>query len=93
MRILLLQISFHLPACQSLKEKRRRLGGIADKLGRNHRIAVIESGQQDQHRHSTWSFVIAAATQGLVDRECARIESLCHELDVVVGNIDREWLL
>lgn len=92
MRILLLEISFHLPACQSLKEKRRRIGRIADKLGKNHRIAVAESGQQDQHRHSTWSFVIAAGSQGLIDRECARIESLCHELDAVVSNIDRQWL-
>ena len=92
MRILLINVSFHLPGCQSLKEKRRRLGRIGDKLGKTPQIAVSESGGQNQHQHSTWSFVVVGASSALLDRHCARIETVCMELDAVVSNIDRQWL-
>ena len=92
MRILQIDVSFYLPACQSLKEKRRRLGRLGDKLGKTHQIAVSESGGHNRHQHSTWSFVVVGASSASIDRHCARIETVCQELDAVVSNIDRQWL-
>jgi uncharacterized protein len=91
-RILKLEVSFYLPGCQSLKEKRQRLGGMADKLGRVHQIALCESGQQDNWQQSLWTFVIAANTTALADQHCAQIETTCLELDASILNIAREWL-
>lgn len=92
MRILHLEISFYLPGCQSLKEKRQRLGKIADKLGKIHQLALSETGQQDRLQHSTWTFVIVGSYQSQVDRLCSRIETFCSELDAVTLDIKRLWL-
>lgn len=92
MKILKLDVSFYLPGCQSLKEKRQRLGGLADKLGRVHQIALCESGHQDIWQQSLWTFVVAANTAALADQHCAQIETLCLELDAAILNITREWL-
>jgi len=92
LRILLIEMSFYLPGCTSLKEKRHRLAKLADKLGKLHQLAVCETGCQDNHQQSVWSAVLVGNSRALVDQLVAQLESVCLELDAVTLNIRQEWL-
>ena len=94
MVILELIVRFQLPACHSLKEKRRRLSGLRQRFGRETGIAVAESGLQNSHDRSEWTFLILANNKALADSTSARIETFLHEaIDGFVTDIWRDFLL
>lgn len=74
MHITVLTMTFSLPGCRSLKEKRQRIGGMHERYGRQPAVAVCESGDRDRLDASEWSFVVT----GLTTQE---IESLCSEIE------------
>jgi len=74
MHIAIMTCSISLPGCGSLKEKRQRMGGLHERIGRNPAVAVCESGERDRHDASEWSFVVT----GLSRRE---VESLCSDIE------------
>ena len=74
MHIGILVMTFSLPGCGSLKEKRQRMGGMHERFGRNPAVAVCESGEHDRHDASEWTFVVV----GISKRE---IESLCSQIE------------
>ena len=93
MRIALLVVEFRLHGASSLKDKRQRLGRIRDKFGKRANVAVHESGYQDVHNLSEWSFVIVAQSQKLVDQVLSELElTLSTELDAIIVRCDREVL-
>ena len=66
MQIGVLTLTFHLPGCRSLKEKRQRLGGLRDRFGRNTTVGVCESGLQDAHQRAEWTFVAVGDRKSVV---------------------------
>lgn len=72
------------PGCRSLKEKRARLRGIRERLGKLTSIAIAESGYQDSHDRSEWSIVVIAQNNKLFDQILSGIDA---ELDHVDGQI------
>ncbi|GGB42712.1 hypothetical protein GCM10011502_15070 [Oceanisphaera marina] len=74
MHIAILTITFSLPGCGSLKEKRQRIGGMHERFGRTPSVAVCESGEHDRHDASEWSFVVVATTKREVESQCSQIE-------------------
>ncbi len=89
----LLRLQLHFGGCRSLKEKRRRLRGLRDRLGQAANLAVCESGQQDAHQRSEWSIIAIATDAGGVDRILAEAERLVEQfLDAQLVGAQREWL-
>lgn len=89
----LLRIDLHLDGCRSLKEKRRRLRGLGDRLGQASNVAVCESGRQNHHRHSQWCIVALAANAVVVEKILADAERLVERsLDARLIGVEREWL-
>jgi uncharacterized protein YlxP (DUF503 family) len=74
MHIGILTLTFSLPGCSSLKEKRQRMGGMHERFGRNPAVAVCESGEQHRHDASQWSFVVIATSKREVESLCSQIE-------------------
>ncbi|WP_290792602.1 DUF503 domain-containing protein [Halomonas sp.] len=74
MHIGILTLHISLPGCQSLKEKRQRMGGLHERFGRNPAVAVCESGELDRLEASEWTFVAAATTS-------QKVESLLSEIE------------
>lgn len=74
MQVAMLTVSFSLPGCGSLKEKRQRMGGMHERFGRQPSVAVCESGERDRHDASEWSFVILANSKRELDSLCGQIE-------------------
>ncbi|MEH6638569.1 MAG: DUF503 domain-containing protein [Porticoccaceae bacterium] len=94
MKLLCLTLDFHLPACRSLKEKRRRLNGLKDKFGSNPNIAVSESGFHDMHDRARWSFVIVGENSRIIDAQKEQIQEYANSMiDGFVTHCDAEYLL
>ena len=93
MHIAILTCKISLPGCGSLKEKRQRMGGLHERLGRNPAIAVCESGERDCHEASEWSFVVTALSRREVESLCSDIENrLESSVDGRVMAVHREFL-
>ena len=93
MHIGILTLSFTLPGCSSLKEKRQRMGGLHERIGRNPAIAVCESGELDRHDASEWSFVVVATSKRKVESLCNEIEEKVQRtVDARIMDVMREFL-
>jgi hypothetical protein len=93
MHIQLLTVDFHLEACRSLKEKRRRLSGIKEKLGKRPHLACCESDYHDVHQRAQWSFVAVANKRDIALGMLDKVEAfLDEEMDAVIANSYREAL-
>jgi len=93
MHIGILTLSFSLPGCSSLKEKRQRIGGMHERFGRNPAVAVCESGEHDRHEASEWSFVVVGNTKREIESLCSQIEDkIQRTADARVINATREFL-
>lgn len=91
MQIGVLRVSFALPGCRSLKEKRQRLGGLRERFGKQVNVAVCESAFQDVHDRAEWTFVAAALSGRLIDQTLTEIENrIIETVDATVSGIDRE---
>ncbi len=93
MHIGILTLSFTLPGCSSLKEKRQRMGGLHERIGRNPAIAVCESGELDRHDASEWTFVVVATSKRKVESLCTEIEEKVQRtVDARIMDVIQEFL-
>ena len=93
MHIGILVMTFSLPGCGSLKEKRQRIGGMHERFGRNPMVAVCESGEHDRHEASEWSFVVLANSKREVEAQCSKIEDKIQStVEGRVVKVTREFL-
>ncbi len=93
MHIGILTLDFSLPGCGSLKEKRQRMGGMHERFGRNPAVAACESGEQNRHDASQWSFVVVAISKREVESLCSQIEDkIQSSVDGRIINVTREFL-
>lgn len=93
MHIGVMTLTFSLPGCRSLKEKRQRMGGMHERFGRNPAVAVCESGELNQHESSEWSFVVAANSKREIESLLSQIEDKIQStVEGRVINVTRELL-
>jgi uncharacterized protein YlxP (DUF503 family) len=93
MHVLCIAIEFQLPACHSLKDKRRRLGGLREKFGSKPNIAVTESGWHDIHDRARWTFVIVGENQRIIESLGESIHTYVNQsVDALVTHSSREYL-
>ena len=93
MHIGVMTLTFSLPGCGSLKEKRQRMGGMHERFGRNPAVAVCESGELNRHEASEWSFVVVATTKREVESLLSQIEDKIQTtVEGRVMNVTREYL-
>ncbi len=91
--ILRLTIEFQLPACHSLKDKRRRLGGLREKFGSKPNVAVTESGWHDIHHRARWTFVIVGENPRVIESLHEQIQTYASQsVDALVTHSSREYL-
>ena len=93
MHIAIVTVTFSLPGCGSLKEKRQRVGGLHQRFGKNPAVAVCESGERDRHDASEWTFVIAMTSKREVQSLSSQIEDKLQGIvDGRIMNIEREFI-
>lgn len=92
-QVLELAITFHLPGCDSLKEKRSRLFRLKDLFGKRSELAVRECGLHDQLQQAQWAFVVVAENKRLADSLSQRLEQeIIETIDAQITSIDRYFL-
>ena len=93
MHIAILTLTFSLPGCSSLKEKRQRMGGLHARFGNTPSIAVCESAERDRHDASEWTLVIVGLSKREVESQCSQLEvKIERTLDARMMNVMREFI-
>ena len=93
MHIAILTLTFSLPGCSSLKEKRQRMGGLHARFGNTPSVAVCESAERDQHDASEWTFVIVGLSKREVESQCSQLEvKIERTVDARMMNVMREFI-
>jgi len=80
---------------QSLKDKRRIVSSLKDRLHREHQVSVAEVGTQDDHKRATLGIALAASSvpscQSILDHVLAKLRDArdCvmtdHQLEILNG--------
>ena len=90
MRLILLTLDLYLPQSHSLKDKRRVIKGLKDKLRARFNVSVAETDYQDAWQRSLIAIALIALDNSGADRTISLIRQLVDELfDVQVVNIER----
>lgn len=78
-----LHIDIHLPACQSLKEKRGRLAKVMNHLRKTHPVVVAEVGDQNVWGRAGLAAVTLSADRNLVAKILDAVaDTLASDKDV-----------
>lgn len=89
----LLVIDLHLPGCQSLKEKRRVMKSVIDRLRHRLNVSVAEIDQQDVWQQASLGICTISNSGAHVDRILARATHLVEsEGRLLVSRISTEKL-
>ncbi len=77
----------------SLKEKRRIVLSIKEKLKKHHNISIIESGHLDLWQNLQLAIAMVSTSKEVVDRVFNKIEDfVLFNYPVKVGHITKEFL-
>lgn len=88
MMIGLLEIDLFAEHFHSLKEKRRLLSSLKERLQRRFNIAVAESAHQELWQKAQLSIVSLAADRGLLDSLFRQIEDfICQNYSVQISRL------
>jgi uncharacterized protein len=93
MLIGLTKFELHLPHSRSLKDKRRVVKSLVERLHERYRVSVMESGFHDLHQRAEVSVAYLAGSESELDRMAAEMRRLVDGADeAMVGKWDDEVL-
>ena len=75
MHIGLLRVNLHLPQAQSLKDKRRELLHLKERLKNRFNVSISEVGEHDKWQRMDLAFVMVAAHRDPIDQVFAKVIS------------------
>ncbi len=79
MAVGLLLVDCFIPQSQSLKDKRRVLASVTDRLRRNHNIAICEVEHQDQWQRARLAVATVNTQWPMAERQLQRITEFLEE--------------
>jgi uncharacterized protein len=83
----------HLPHSRSLKEKRKVVKGLVDRLHDRYRVSVLESGFHDLHQRAEVAVAYLAGSESELGRMAAEMRRLVDDLpEAMVGKWDDDVL-
>lgn len=83
-------MELYFPSSFSLKDKRRILESLLDRVRQDMNVSAAEVGHQDRHRLSKISFAVTGSSRGTVDHVFDNLEDLIGgEPTIQVREIDR----
>ena len=66
----------HLPSCRSLKEKRKVVKSLVDRIHQRYRVSVAETGFHDLHQRAEISLAAVATGEAEVERMLEEVRNL-----------------
>jgi uncharacterized protein len=75
----------HLPHARSLKEKRRVIKSLVERLHQRFRVSIVESGFHDLHQRSEVAMAMVALRETELENKLAELRRLVdQEIEAVV---------
>ena len=83
-------VTLHLPACQSLKDKRQVVRSLSERLRRQFNVAVAEVEDQDQWQTAVLGLAVVSNEVGHATRMLERILAVIEETRLDAEVVDRQ---
>lgn len=91
--IKLLSVEMVISHAQSLKDKRRAVRGLKDRLRSKFNASVAEVGYLDKWQRAAIAVCLVGNDKRQLDSDAARILTLCEETrDMALAEVDQAWL-
>jgi len=72
-------LELHVPGARSLKDKRRAVRSLIERMHRRFRVSVAETGYHDLHQRAEVSLAVVAADGGELERLLDGLRGLAEE--------------
>ena len=93
MHTLLIKLFLHIPDAHSLKDKRRQIKSLKDRLGNRFNASVAEIDDLDKWQKAVIALCIISNDKPYLDKQYSLIEALVLEYtELELLDISREWL-
>ena len=91
--VTLLTIELLIPYSQSLKDKRRALQGIKDRIRSKFNASVAEVAYQNKWQRAVLAVCLVGSDKHYLSSNTAQIRNLCEEAsDVTITAVEQQWL-
>jgi len=81
-------LELHLPQARSLKDKRRVVKSLIERLHARHRVSIAETGFNDLHQRAEIGIALVATSASEVEK---LLESLRREADAEPEAVVTRW--
>ena len=91
MTIGVLQVEIHIHDAMSLKDKRRVVKSIKDRIAHGHNVSIAEVGALDEHRRSILGLAMVANEKGYVEGALSKLVDFVRsvrDVDLIDYQID-----
>ena len=93
MHILLIKINLHIPLAHSLKEKRREIKSLKDRLSSRFNASVAEVEALDKWQQAVLGVCMISNDKSYLDKQYSLIETIVLEYtELELIDMQREWL-
>ena len=91
--ISLLTIELMIPWARSLKDKRRAVRGLKDRLRARFNASVAEVAYQDKWQRAIIAVCIIGSDKRQLESNMSKIRQLCEEAqDIQIADMHQQWL-
>lgn len=93
MRVVALEVDFRIPGAGSLKEKRKVVKSLRDRIRARYPVAVAETGDQDLHARAMLGVAAVGGEGGILERTIDEIQRMLESDPriVVVEAVRETW--
>ena len=93
MHVLLIKLSLQIPHAHSLKDKRRQIKSLKDRLSSKFNVSVAEIDALDSHQQATMGVCMVSNDKSYLDKQYSLVEALVLEYtELKLIDVTREWL-
>ena len=93
MHVLLIKLNLQIPDAHSLKDKRRQIKSLKDRLGSRFNASVAEIDALDNWQQAVIGVCLISNDRPYLNKQYSLVETLVLEYtDLELTNITREWL-
>jgi uncharacterized protein YlxP (DUF503 family) len=91
--VTLLTIELLIPHAQSLKDKRREVRGLKDRIRNKFNASVAEVGYQDKWQRAALAIGLVGSDKRQLEADASQVQTLCQEAtNIVITEINQEWI-
>lgn len=93
MHVLLIKLSLQVPNAHSLKDKRRQIKSLKDKISSRFNVSVAEIDELDNWQHAVIGACMISNDRYYLEKQYSMVETLVLEYtELELINMTREWL-